>query len=61
MADCPVQGSNEGTWGTDYFNFLKKVFHMSGTFGGELAIVCNQNQVVCNRNQVVTNVDRRLQ
>ena len=61
MADCPTQGSNEGTWGTDYFNFLKKVFHMSGNFGGELTVVCNQNQVVCNKNQVVTNVDRSLQ
>lgn len=61
MADFPTQGSNSGTWGTDLINFFKRLFHMSGTFGGTFAIVCNQNQVVCNQNRVVTNIDRRLQ
>lgn len=61
MADLPMQGGSTGAWGTGYFNFFKKVFHTTGTFGGQLAIVCNHNQVVCNQNQVVTNVDRSLQ
>lgn len=60
MADFPAQGGSTGTWGTALINFFKKTFHMSGTFGGLLAIVCNQNQVVCNQNQVVTNIDRSL-
>jgi len=61
MADFPEQGGSEGSWGTELINFFKKVFHISGTFGGTLAIVCNQGQVVTNQNQVVTNVDRSLQ
>lgn len=58
MADFPAQGANSGTWGTDLINFFKKVFHMSGTFGGLLAIVTNQGHIVINQGQVVTNVDR---
>jgi hypothetical protein len=61
MADFPVQGFNEDTWGTELIAFFKKAFHMSGDNGGLLAIVCNQNQVVCNQNKVVTNIDRSIQ
>lgn len=60
MSDFPVQGAGEGSWGTALINFFKKAFHMSGTFGGLLAVVCNQGRVVTNQNQVVTNVDRSL-
>jgi len=61
MSDFPSQGSDSGDWGTKLINFFKRVFHMSGTYGGEIAIVCNDNQVVCNENQVVMNIDRSLQ
>lgn len=56
MADCPIQGASTGTWGTEYYNFLKQTLTMSGTHGGQLAVVCNENQVVCNENQVVVNI-----
>lgn len=58
--DFPTQGGNTGTWGTDLINFFKRLFHMSGTFGGTFAIVCNGGHVVCNANTIVTNIDRSL-
>jgi len=60
MADFPIQSASTGIWGTGLINFFKRVFHMSGTYGGSFAIVCNQGHVVCNQNKVVTNVDRSL-
>ena len=61
MADFPSQGGNSNTWGTDLISFFKRVFHLSGTYGGEIAIVVNENQVVCNENLVVFNIDWSLQ
>jgi len=60
MADFPEQGASEGSWGTELINFFKRTFHMSGKFGGLLAIVTNKGHVVCNKGQVVTNIDRSL-
>lgn len=57
MPDCPLQGANTGTWGTDYYNFLKQSLTMSGANGGQLAIVCNENHVVCNEDRVVVNIE----
>lgn len=58
--DFPLQGGSTGIWGTGYFNFFKRLFHMSGTFGGNFAIVCNEGHVVVNANRVVSNIDRSL-
>lgn len=57
MSDFPVQGGSEGSWGTEYYDFIKLTHTMDGAHGGELAIVCNENQVVCNENQVVVNIE----
>lgn len=59
--DFPLQGGSSGTWGTEYSDFFKQSFHMSGTYGGQIAIVCNEDQVVCNENEVVMNTDRSIQ
>jgi len=61
MPDCPTQAGNEGTWGTDIRAFLGESIHLSGTYGGQLAIVVNEDQAVCNENRVVMNTDRSLQ
>jgi len=61
MADFPVQGGSSGTWGTEYSNFIALSFQISGTYGGDIAIVVNDNNVVCNEDEVVMNTDRSLQ
>lgn len=61
MADFPSQGGDSGDWGTKLITFFKRVFHMAGSWGGEIAIVCNENQVVCNEDKVVCNVDWSIQ
>ena len=54
MADFPQQGGSLGTWGTEYYNFFKRQFFMSGNKGGKIAIVCKDNEVVCKNNEIVT-------
>lgn len=61
MADFPDQGGQSGSWGTDLINFFKIYFQLDGTYGGEIAIVCKDNQVVCKNNQTVTKTDRSVQ
>lgn len=61
MADFPSQGGDSGDWGTKLINFFKQMFHMESTYGGQLAIVCKENQVVCKENQVVVKTDRSIQ
>ena len=61
MADWAVQGGSSGTWGTEYYNFIALSFQISGPYGGDIAIVVNENEVVCNEDQVVMNTDRSLQ
>lgn len=55
MADFPTVGGSEDSWGDELIEFFKQEFFMSGSKGGSLTIVCNENQVVCNENQVVVN------
>ena len=56
MADCPLQGASTGTWGTEYYDFLKLTHTMSGANGGQLAVVCNEGHVVCNEDRVLVNI-----
>jgi len=57
MADFPIQGASTGTWGTEYYNFIKQTFTMSGTHGGQLAVVCNEGHVCTNEDQVLVNIE----
>lgn len=61
MADCPEQGADSGDWGTKLRAFFAQWIHLSGTYGGLPANVCNDNYVVCNENEQVFNTDRSLQ
>lgn len=59
--DFPSQGEDAGDWGTKLINFFKQEFHLAGTWAGNFANVCKENQVVCKENQIVCKVDRGIQ
>lgn len=55
MADFPIVGASEDTWGDELVEFFKQEFFRTGSLAGSFAIVCNEGQVVTNQNQVVVN------
>lgn len=61
MADFPSQGGDSGDWGTKLVNFFKQMFHMAGSWGGQSANVCKENQVVCKENRLLMKTDRSIQ